>query len=1039
MATYALTVLTNALGLGVINKATVVVERKRTTVTDIYPTSSLYTKKATTNVSGVAVIQLEADDGTVFHEVKIFDTTGILVYKNTIQMPPQAADIEDLPLNDIITESAQQAVQAKEDTERLKQDVTQLKADTLTLKNAAQASEANASNSASAANTSQTNASNSATNAAASATTASNAQTAAELARDAANATGKVYASTAAGISATTSGQYFNVVSAGTNDYVDLYLNGSGTAVYQKTYPANGQVQQNTVDVTTLKNFKASLEASCLITDTPKNLYNPSVKQVGKYVKTNGYIDVASGWACTDYIPVVAGQQYTISANATKREGVAFYATNLTTTPVGSYVTGGSLPLTVTAPVGANYMVVNVQSSSIAEPSQIQIEAGSSATAFEAWRLPAPKVPRDGLTAAVKAELDALAGGIATANATKEYETIITSKNLFNTATVRAGYYLNSSTGAVNGATGWGMSAFIPVTAGQQYTISGTRGRSGLAFFTSASDGALIAGSYNGSTTLPLTVTAPVTATHMVINLYSAASPTYSQIQVEAGATATDYTSEYGSKKLLQKPKITPEIREMFDGAQLVLDNTSVTASYIQTKLSGSTSDILKVFIKPFLTRNLSTSEVFNFSEEKLNDVRFKDSGDDIAPYRVFTGTIGANHGYGKTKCTVTGHTKSSVDIGSVWTDGTNQWVIVDVATGFIYVAGRTTANNLTTGTLTHVSGATNTASFSPSAFVAEQWYPVIKNRRLTCSVDNQQLATLNGTFYYNDNATFNESYEIMNRSSIVEWLITQVGLSPTPAQYNGTSDLSVSMSYVFDVDGNCTIYQDFLVLNNVTNFQDIMFLQAIKFSSGVSGAVRYYIPKSLTFTHESVSYDFTTLRDMTGFSVSTRINMTSSRCEATGQLCDRLLMMNDTVGGAFGFLPIQSADPSVRRTNASNKALQISEAAKLYMSCIDGLKTSLTAGDYFSAVAYRCFYKRSSARTSCYAVRHTLGTYLYMDWHSATTDRVPVPVDLVGKAFTVVEKSSNVNVLSGSNLTNSLVVQVTASASYGYLIIKVS
>ena len=166
---------------------------------------------------------------------------------------------------------------------------------------------------------------------------------------------------------------------------------------------------------------------------------------------------------------------------------------------------------------------------------------------------------------------------------------------------------------------------------------------------------------------------------------------------------------------------------------------------------------------------------------------------------------------------------------------------------------------------------------------------------------------------------------------------------------------------------------------------------------------------------------------------------MTSSRCEATGQLCDRLLMMNDTVGGAFGFLPIQSADPSVRRTNASNKALQISEAAKLYMSCIDGLKTSLTAGDYFSAVAYRSFYKRISARTSCYAVRHTSGTYLYMDWHSATTDRVPVPVDMVGKAFTVVEKSSNVNILSGSNLTNSLVVQVTAAASYGYLIIKVS
>ena len=153
MATYALTVSTNALGLGVISGATVVVERKRTTVNDIYPTSSLSIRKIAANVSGIATIPLEADDGSVFHEVKIFDSAGVLVYKNTIQMPPQAADIEDLPLNDIITESAYQAVQAKD---------------------AAQTSATNAANSAASAATSATNASNSASAASTSATNANN-------------------------------------------------------------------------------------------------------------------------------------------------------------------------------------------------------------------------------------------------------------------------------------------------------------------------------------------------------------------------------------------------------------------------------------------------------------------------------------------------------------------------------------------------------------------------------------------------------------------------------------------------------------------------------------------------------------------------------------------------------------------------------------------------------------------------------------------------------------------------------------------------
>ena len=181
MATYALTVSTNALGLGVISGATVVVERKRTTVNDIYPTSSLCTKKSATNVSGIAEIQLEADDGTVFHEIKIFDVSGILVYKNTIQMPPQDVALDLLPLEDIISASAYQAVQAK--------DAAQTSATNAANSAASAATSAtNASNSASAASTSATNANNSAnaastsaTNAAASATNASNAQTAAEV------------------------------------------------------------------------------------------------------------------------------------------------------------------------------------------------------------------------------------------------------------------------------------------------------------------------------------------------------------------------------------------------------------------------------------------------------------------------------------------------------------------------------------------------------------------------------------------------------------------------------------------------------------------------------------------------------------------------------------------------------------------------------------------------------------------------------------------------------------------------------------------
>lgn len=48
-----------------------------------------------------------------------------------------------------------------------------------------------------------------------------------------------VYATTAAGLAATTNGQYFSVPSADSAEYLILYLNSSGTAVEQKRYPSS--------------------------------------------------------------------------------------------------------------------------------------------------------------------------------------------------------------------------------------------------------------------------------------------------------------------------------------------------------------------------------------------------------------------------------------------------------------------------------------------------------------------------------------------------------------------------------------------------------------------------------------------------------------------------------------------------------------------------------------------------------------------------------------------------------------------------------
>jgi hypothetical protein len=82
----------------------------------------------------------------------------------------------------------------------------------------------------------------------------------------------RIYATTAAGLAATVSTQYFYIPSAVAAGFLDLYLNSTGTAVFQKTYPSDVQVNANTGAIIALqsraanlwpyKNYEGSLQAT---------------------------------------------------------------------------------------------------------------------------------------------------------------------------------------------------------------------------------------------------------------------------------------------------------------------------------------------------------------------------------------------------------------------------------------------------------------------------------------------------------------------------------------------------------------------------------------------------------------------------------------------------------------------------------------------------------------------------------------------------------------------------------------------------------
>jgi lysophospholipase L1-like esterase len=117
------------------------------------------------------------------------------------------------------------------------------------------------------AETAETNAETAETNAETAEAAAELAQAAAELARDASWTNNKIYATTAAGLAATSSGAYFSIPSSDANFAIELYLNNAGTAVLQKKYLSSAFTADAVTKATTLAN--AGLFSDTVGTATP--------------------------------------------------------------------------------------------------------------------------------------------------------------------------------------------------------------------------------------------------------------------------------------------------------------------------------------------------------------------------------------------------------------------------------------------------------------------------------------------------------------------------------------------------------------------------------------------------------------------------------------------------------------------------------------------------------------------------------------------------------------------------------------------------
>lgn len=518
-------------------------------------------------------------------------------------------------------------------------------------------------------------------------------------------------------------------------------------------------------------------------------------------------------------------------------------------------------------------------------------------------------------------------------------------------------------------------------------------------------------------------------------------------LQIEEGTEPTEY------EPYLEESVVTGIDEKDIAPSNLVINGQLVSTEDIQLK-SKSSSDVeftfdnsltsifstmefpykgrlIKHQFKSKRSASLDVANTFDWAYFFINGVNKHTQSDENAPYRINGWTVGGNHGYRRYNITQMNHGKSTVDIGSVWSDGVDQWVIVGIPDiNTIAVSHRTNnSTSLNASILNHVSGATNTSSINSSTKASLDFFPPNKNYSLKVLIDGVEINT-NAVHKGKEKLTFIESYEIIEKESLMNWYVSNAGAISVPTLPDGASLARISNLYSFDLQMGCYTAQRFEALNEVEapkQFQDIMFLMANR----ISVPYKVYVPKSLPFVQSGDSYDF---RVPMSYATPTsfRINFNvSDRVEKTGILADRAMHIgsSENLGFAIGFLPVDDATKIRRREIVTNKAMQFQESSKIYLSGVDSSTiTTMKKGDVYEIQGYKSYFFKEGNRTANYIVEAPQGKYYYYDWHTPGPDTIDLP-----DSFEVVEKSPNVNLISN----NKVFIDLNASNPYAYLIVK--
>lgn len=432
-----------------------------------------------------------------------------------------------------------------------------------------------------------------------------------------------------------------------------------------------------------------------------------------------------------------------------------------------------------------------------------------------------------------------------------------------------------------------------------------------------------------------------------------------------------------------------------------------------------------------------------NFGKWTIDNVDMGGVGDNIPPIYIENKTLSGRHGY-IARYYSTNMLSENTDIYSIWQNISNSEQIIYVGKG-IYGGAMFTSRNgdsvISDGTYSHISGALNTSNITLTSGTNTLLFPQVKFNYKKVFIDGVEISTTeNGIYEGIDSVKFSESFDVVEVQSLKDWYVSNQGCGEQLKTGGGDSYCRIINDYIVDETGFINGKQRFDVIKNNLVFDRIMNLQQVNL---LSSGDEWYVPRSALSTVDGVPTDFNykvpyTDKSDTSVFVADSLKFTNSHP-------DRMFQISNNLGLTLvnGFLPILNAS-IINRNNYVTNGGNIAAWEKFYFNAVSKVASSvggtLSTGTAFEFYSYRGVFPINPNRTSTYFIKNynTGKGYLFADWHDLPkNDTIAIPLQYQGKPFTVVEKTSNVTISTGT-LGSTLSVTIADTLNYGWLTLEI-